>query len=99
VYLQVEVCSFANIISHEIVYHCSEAFSNVCLDHEVPNKTAIHGFVTKFRGATKQLKSQSYRFQVTLQLQQHNMAAKIRYYHWFYRLVREGSCIVLRVAL
>jgi hypothetical protein len=40
--------------------------------------------------AMKELKSQAYRFQAVHQLQQRGTAARIQYYHWFHRFVREG---------
>jgi hypothetical protein len=40
--------------------------------------------------ATKQLKLRPYQFQAVHHLQQRDTAARIKYYHWFRHLVREG---------
>jgi hypothetical protein len=46
--------------------------------------------VTSAHRATKQLKLRPYRFQAVHQLQQRDTAARIQYYHWFRRFLREG---------
>jgi hypothetical protein len=48
-------------------------------------------FVTSAHRATKQLKLLPYRFQAVYQQQKRETAARIQYYHWLHRFMREGA--------
>jgi hypothetical protein len=74
-----------------------EAFSDAYPDKKLPNKRTVHRLakfrkclsVTSSHRAIKQLELRPYRFKAVHQLQQWITVARIQYFHWFCRFVRE----------